>query len=145
MDCKLYWWNLLVESCQVREDHWPRTGTICLCFFAAKTVPSVRPVGCNVDIRFRTNVTKSIQPRLLFRSAREDLLEYLWFVSVGPQQKFLLVQFHLFLPLLSHTTSPIHSSSAPSFSSPSKPRNLFHSWTWTRTWTWWKYPGRGPS
>ena len=42
----------------------------------------------------------------------EGLLEYLWFPSTWrstqPQQKFPLLQFHLFLPPLSHATFPTH-------------------------------------
>ena len=53
-----------------------------------------------------------------------------------------LINLHRIVALYSHVCAsvrPWHSSSAPSFSSPLKPRNLSRSMTWTWTlwpWTW---------
>ena len=66
-------------------------------------------------------------------------------VFVRPCQKFVLLRCHLFLPPLSHDTSPIpsSSSSASSFSSPlshatSPTRGRWRGGHWTR-WTWWTW------
>ena len=68
-------------------------------FFCSKDCAICKTGGMQCGYPLQNKCYKKHPTQVAFRSAREDLLEYLWFVSVGPQQKFLLVQFHLFLPL----------------------------------------------